>query len=290
MNPLDFTGPVFLLFFTIYALAVWRLMALLQDRVESADDTLPRLTDPYEIGYLRLGVQGALQVAVVSLMDRGLVGIKDDRLILESNASTDQGTNRLENRVLVAAETRESAGQLVHNLNIASTCKDSIEPELVTSGLLPSLRQRYLRQFLCLGALVLVLGMAISKLVVATARGRSNIGFLVIEAIVFIVVLVKTTRRRRTRKGNEALKSLTGLFGHLKSRADGLKMTFEGPELIMLAAVFGTPLVPSEAERFVQNIASPQNNAGGCGSGGCGGGGSCGGGGGCGGGCGGCGS
>jgi uncharacterized protein (TIGR04222 family) len=103
MNPLDLYGPEFLVFFAIYGALVWRTLELLQARLEKSDGPLPRLTDPYAIGYLRAGVRGALQVAIVSLVFRGLVGVKDDQLVRVSYKGNPQDANALEQEVLAAA-------------------------------------------------------------------------------------------------------------------------------------------------------------------------------------------
>src|ERR1700689_3643365 len=245
MNPLDLYGPEFLVFFAIYGVLVWRALELLQAYLEKSDGPLPRLTDPYAIGYLRAGVRGALQVAIVSLVHRGLVGVKRDQLVRESYKGDSQGGNAGEQEVLGAAGAGLKAHQVVREPRIVDCCSRTLEPELAASGLMPNEPQKMRRGLLCISAILLVAGLALTKILVAWSRGRHNIGFLILEAAIFAFILLRTMLRVRKRKGTEVLDSLVGLFGHLKRRSDQLQLSFEERELMMLAAVFGTPLVPS---------------------------------------------
>ena len=149
MNPLDLYGPEFLVFFAIYGILVWRALELLQAHLEKSDGSLPRLTDPYAIGYLRAGVRGALQVAIVSLVFRGLVGVKQDQLVRESYAESPhgspQGGNPLEQEVLGAASAGLKPHQVIREPRIVDCCSRTLEPELAASGLMPDERQKMRR-------------------------------------------------------------------------------------------------------------------------------------------------
>jgi uncharacterized protein (TIGR04222 family) len=278
LNPLDFTGPEFLVFFPVYALSIWGAQEWAQRCLEESDAPLPRLTDPYAIGYLRAGAKGALQVAVVSLVQRGLLLVAGDQLVRESQTAP-EGINPLEGAVLEAASARQKPLELVRDPRIVGCCLRTIKPQLLNDFLIPDERQKIRRRWIGAGAVALVLGLALVKILVALSRGRTNIGFLIVESALLTLPPLHTMRRVPTQKGTEVLNSLAGLFGHLRRRPDSW-LGLEQPELVMLTAVFGTSAAPPAAQEFLRKMSStPQS--GGCGSG-CGGGG--------GGGCGGCGA
>ena len=73
INPLELTGPNFLIFYTLLGTLVLALMYLLRRLSESG--AVPRVdySDPYLIAYLRGGELETMRVAAVSLIDRGFL-------------------------------------------------------------------------------------------------------------------------------------------------------------------------------------------------------------------------
>ena len=173
---------------------------------------------------------------------------------------------------------------------IADAVTAECEPTLVRRGLLPSPDQRAVRMRLWLAAGGALTAVAAIKIVIAISRGRSNVGFLVLLGLGFLIATFAATHPRRTSAGNALVGDLRTLFGGLKDRASSLRPQSGGTDLALLAAVFGVgaalPVYPEAKKLFPQSGASDgggsSDSSGGssCGS-------SCGGGGG---GCGGCGS
>ena len=87
-NPLDFPGPQFLWFYVVVGAFVLILLYLVRGAMESG--TTPRIetSDPYLIAYLRGGKNEAARVATVSLIDRGLLQEKDEKLVATDAAAT----------------------------------------------------------------------------------------------------------------------------------------------------------------------------------------------------------
>src|SRR5437588_12837497 len=73
MNPLDLRGPEFLLFYLFLIALTPIALMILRRAAEAGDAPKMELADPYLIAYLRGGENETLRVAIVSLIDRGLL-------------------------------------------------------------------------------------------------------------------------------------------------------------------------------------------------------------------------
>ena len=77
--PFDLTGPQFLVFYPVFALGVAVLVRYWHIRRKATlEPVLPRLTDPCRIALLREGRREAVDVAVLSLIERGLPVVQRD--------------------------------------------------------------------------------------------------------------------------------------------------------------------------------------------------------------------
>jgi uncharacterized protein (TIGR04222 family) len=167
------------------------------------------------------------------------------------------------------------------------------EPELMRRGLLPNADQQAYRNRVWLWAAGLLALVAVMKIAVALARGRTNIEGLVVLSGFYLVITFLVTHRRLTAAGRAVVADLRTLFGGLKDRASSLRPQSGGTDLALLIAVFGVgaalPVYPDTKRLFPQATTSASSGSSGssCGSSSSSCGSSCGGGGG---GCGGCGS
>ena len=89
MNPFDLSGPEFLVFYLSLAAVVIGALVLWRRASESAGAPKIDLADPYLIAYLRGGENEALRVALVSLIDRGLLIVNGTQIKWASNAGPD---------------------------------------------------------------------------------------------------------------------------------------------------------------------------------------------------------
>jgi len=172
------------------------------------------------------------------------------------------------------------------------------EQTLKNAGLLPNVAIQNSRLTRLLVACAIVGGVGVVKLLVAFARGRTNVWFLIILMVVSLVIAVKISFPRLTESGKAMIADLQNLYSGLKDRAPLLQTGGATIEPMMLAAVFGIGALASTSFAFTHALfprASKQAQSSACGA-------SCGasscsssscgsscGGGGCGGGCGGCG-
>ena len=303
MNPFDLTGPEFLLFYIALAVAVhllWR--PLTRFLGEGSDPVGPHAgrfdlanLDPYLIAYLRGQVSETARVAILSLLDRGLLQREGDELEAAPGAS-DQVHRPLERAILAAFVPKQKAASIFKNGAFQSACV-GLEAELLRLGLLPPFAGKARMVILRWSSIILLAGIAIKKINVALDRGHHNVAFLVVLAIIAVVLVVRRKAPKQTRKGEQLLNELRDRFAHLKSRSDDIELGGASHELVLLAAIFGMAALPGpvlvQAEALFPIAARNAGGGSACGSS-CGtscgtssasscGGSSCGGGGGCGG-------
>jgi uncharacterized protein (TIGR04222 family) len=309
VNPLDLYGPEFLVFYlavgTVINILVRSAIRLKEGGGDLAETRLQfesaKLTDPYEIAYLRGGPNEAVRVASVSLIDRGLLtveGDNDNRLKTKDNRSVDLANKAIEKWVLLKCLTSQRASDLFFDPTLADACK-AYEDKLEHHGLLPNPDQIMARRMIVGLGLLILIGLAVTKILVALSRGRHNIIFLIILCVLFSYFVAKASRKRRTRNGDRFISDLKSLFSSLRTRGKFMKAGGATNELALLTAVFGLSAASSDAFPYIKKVyakstalTSTSSCGTSCGAYGygtsCSGGGGCGGGG-CGGGCGGCG-
>ena len=294
MNPFDYSGPLFLLFYV--ALIALTLFAIKRLRTRQELRDVPYSdapwNDPYRIAFLRGGKNELLRVAVVSLVDRGLLSVQNDKVQTTILGRETQARKRIEREILEYCRNTREPKELfsAHHFNGAEA---EYESELVRMQLMPDDATKRRRRALALGASGVLLFFSLTKIIVALSRGRTNIAFLMVLTIVGLVLVVKATAPRLTARGEVLLENVRNLFASLKVRAPQIRPGGASTELVMLAAVFGLLELPRENFKWTQQLfqrstaetsatSTCGSSSGSCGS-------SCGGGG-CGGGCGGCGS
>lgn len=288
INPFDLPGPPFLVFYAVVGVVVLSVVWKLQRAREGGVAPRVDAPDPYLIAFLRGGVAEAARVATVSLIDRGLIVPKDKYL---ARATNRPGTlTALERAVFDAVP---ATGVRMSDVLGAPRVRAACEPygrTLMHHGLIPDPALRAARLRGRLVALAILIGLAGVKINVALGRGRTNIVFLIVLAIVFAVVTMVITAGTRTARGAAFLQDLRLLFSRLRQRVSALEPGTATPDVMLAAAVFGVGVLPASRFAYVRQLfPSASSTSSSCGSSsGCGGGsgGGCGGGGG---GCGGCG-
>src|SRR5215475_10073470 len=136
MNPFDLRGPEFLLFYFFFSLVVIYAIAFLRRRAESGPAPKIDLGDPYLIAYLRGGGNEALRVAVISLVDRGML-VMDGALIRRADrVSDDLVRHPVENEALKKFSAPDKATSIFSDYNLKSILQ-SYRQKLEYAGLLP---------------------------------------------------------------------------------------------------------------------------------------------------------
>ena len=289
MNPLDLPGPQFLVFYLVVGAATLGWFWYGQWQQENGRPAGLGVSDPYLVAYLRGGSNEALRVAVVTLIDRGLIEANGDQLTSKADAAT-LAQHPLERAVLGFYRDGHAAPAIFAVASGFRATWDEYDARLRQAGLIPDSAMQDRRRTRLRIVLAVLLGLAGAKLAVALSRGRTNVMFLILLAIAFTVIAWKISRVRRTVLGDRVLADLRSLFSRLKDRAGSVVPGGASRDVALLAAVFGLAALPNEAFPYVRQIyprASSSNRScgsscgsscgGGDGGGGCGG---CGGGGG----------
>lgn len=253
MNPFDLTGPAFLGFYVVLGLATLALLEIARRSSEAGETTPVTLSDPYLIAYLRGGRNEALRVATVSLVDRGLLSADDDTLKAPDPAAAGLLRRPLEKALLAKFRERGSAREIFEDPGLAEAA-ELLRPDLERAGLVPDEALRRARNGLAafaIGWLAIVAGV---KVLLALSRGRHNVAFLVVLAVVFVVVAWKIVHRDRTPRGDRLLSDLRSLFSGLKDRAETLHAGGATAEAALLAAVFGIAALPTDAYGYARKL------------------------------------
>jgi uncharacterized protein (TIGR04222 family) len=286
MNPFDLRGPEFLAFYLVFGLATLAVLWWLRRGGEADPTSDAMLNDYVEIAYLRGGPQEAMRVATLNLVNRGLLEVHGDEHLQATDKSWAETVSKpIERRLLAKFRDAEKASTIFSDAALKEVATKESEPNLVRLGLLPDSRRTTKRLTLFGFGVFVLAAVALTKIAVALARGRTNIIFLIFEVAVFSLLAFKVTHPLRTPAGDALLSDLRTLFAGLKARARSLVPGSDTQDFALLTAVFGMGAIPSHFPRM-NKLFPKASSASGCGS-------SCGsscGGGGCGGGCGGCGS
>ena len=223
VNPFDLRGPEFLVFYGCLGAAVTVLVILMRRAGERGDPPHP-LSDYLEIAYLRGGAAEAIRVAILTLVNRGMLTLSgDDAVEAGRQDAAGRVTKSDERAILSRTAIATKAQDVIDDTTVTGTVTAECEPTLVRRGLLPSPDQRAVRTRLFLAAGGALAAVAAIKIVIAISRGRSNVGFLVCSASASCSRRSSATHPRRTPAGNALVGDLRTLFGGLKDRANSLR-------------------------------------------------------------------
>lgn len=259
MNPFVWRGPEFLLFYLMLAAAVLIWQAVRKSHRQSAvaakanlQSNQPKLnvSDPYEVAYLRSGSEGAIRVAVVRLLDEGLLVEFAPGRIRRQSQDVGPGVAHLapvERAVYDYCRVERRASEIPGAWPVKSELAAQFaayRTRLDAGGLLvgPTMRSRHLVDWIyCSAGLIAVAGI---KILYALANGHRNIWFLVTLAMLsFVVSCIIAYSGRVTAAGTQTIENLR----KLAQPAAAMGFHARGGELAMAAALFGFAALPSLA-------------------------------------------
>ncbi len=269
MNPLDWRGPAFLLFYLGWGVTLLFVARAWRRSAERGDGVRLTLSDPYLIAHLRGGRDEALRVATLSLVDRGLLEWHEGGLRHREGVTREALRRSLEKEIFAHfGDGRDLAS--LFEISAAGAATLELERTLRDDGLLPGETEQRARRGRLLFLLAVLLLPALAKLFVALERGRSNVFLLLAAAALFSALLAFDGFPQRTERGEALLRDLRELFSGLRERAGRLPAGGGTAEVVLLAAVFGLGAFPSGAlgnlPQRLQRATAPRPEPTGCGS------------------------
>ncbi len=286
MNPLDLRGPGFLAFYAVLSVCVlgwswWRV----RGRESGQSPRLSDLTaDPYRIAFLRGGEVELVRVAIFNLVDRGLLDCKRGKLGVTRADAAALLRRPLDRAIISACAAGGSLRAVSRHAAVQGACAE-YAADMRQRGLIVDAVEHRARMRIFGIALALLLGVAGAKLILALARGHTNVVLLLMFAFFTCFLEHRICGKQRTRLGDASLSGLRILVQRLRRRSMQLRAGGASNEALLLAAVFGLTALPAAAFPFLGQLlpgsASRGGNSGSCGSscgssscgGGCGGGG-----------------
>lgn len=303
MNPFNLPGPEFLLFYFCFSLVVIIANFVFRRRAESGAAPKIDLHDPYLIAYLRGGESDVLRVALISLIDRGIL-VTDDHFIRRADHVDDTLIEQpIEYEILKKFGAHGQPSSVLEAASVFTNneLKSALQPyrdKLERAGLMPDAAVRIQRLRRLSLALLFLVVTGVSKIIIGISNDRP-VFFLIAMMTTAIAVAAALSFPRLTARGDVALESVTSLYAGLMTRINSMTPGSSPAELAMFAAVFGVGALAATpfayADDFFHQTRRHAQASSGCSSGSScsssGSSSSCGssdGGGGCGGGCGGC--
>jgi len=235
--PLDLPGPQFLVFYPLFALCVAAIVRSLRPRLEATQEgVFPSLNDPYRIALLRDGRREAVRIAVLALVERGVLAIKPDKTIGVADGAGGSLENPLENALLrffSAGGGPESAADETAVKAVTTAMQANLEAQ----GLLSSVGGRASR---IVAAVTIPLAIALLRIHHSGPPGNlAPHGYLVAEMFGCGLLAAFIAHRRVTALGRATLQHLEALLGQAISRAREPSSPATGNEVPLLAATFG---------------------------------------------------
>src|SRR5262245_4002876 len=264
MNPFELRGPEFLLFYFCFSLVVIIAIAVLRRRAESGPAPKIDLGDPYLIAYLRGGENEALRVAVVSLVDRGMLVMDDQTIYRADHVTGGMAKNPVEYEVLKKFGAPDNAASVFKD----GVLKSAFQPyrdRLENAGLMPDSEVRQARLKRLLLALTALGIVGVIKIQIGLSLGRP-VGFLVVMMIVAMVIAAVSSFPRLTARGKATLEDITNLYSGLRSQVYSFSPGSASAELAMYAAVFGVAALATTPFGYAQTLFPRATGSSSCGS------------------------
>ena len=291
-------GPSVLVFYPICAgviLAAAYFFIAMQDTTGGRPPpAIQGAIDPYELAYLRGGINEIIRTAVYSLRQQGLIEIVEQTRIRATGFSAGELT-AIERAVLEALAPAPKIAMLFADNHLRETLErlcGGYERRLSAQQLLrppEMLRAARVARIVAGG---LVIALAAYKLAAAAMHGRSNVGFLCIEAAVAFIAMIWISRwtsaGNSSKRGKAFLAQVQQAYsGHLGAVSGAATESAPagaviGGSALLMVGLFGFGILKDTPDAaFAKTFA--QSSGSGDGGGSCGGGDGGGGGGGCGG-------
>src|SRR5690349_12416424 len=210
MNPFDWNGPEFIGFYLVLgAVSYWFLRFYVSYRERQAPIPKLKMSDPFQIAFLRGGENEAIRIASLSLIDRRLLRIidassKEPKLETVNPRDINLGKTRIERALLKLYRVAQESSTAFSDPECKASCGSY--QELLGEHRLVRNAEIVQERAVSIGLIaLLLLGVAALKIYLTLERGRENIAFLIILAVVTVYILILLIWRHRTGLGDRML-------------------------------------------------------------------------------------
>lgn len=258
-NPLaSMYGPYFMVFYTGFSVITLLIFGLIKTRIDQTDQLslppIPPNIDPYEIAFLRGGTNEVARSVIFSLMQKGLIEIKNDG----NTAILRRNTNQINQIRLDQVEeiTLDWLGTSRDSKEIFQ--KNGLITQLESYG--QSYAARLERQQMLVGddlkskvsllrrlAILSILSLGIYKIIAALSHGKWNVfGIIIVGSIGAFLAWSFLYLPRLTKLGRAYTERLQLAFENLKIQAQKNFAASNAPKTMPQAAFAGVdPLLLS---------------------------------------------
>lgn len=280
-------GTLFLVFYGFVIVFTLIGLVIAKSQIDNSDKLplppIPAQIDPYEIAYLRGGINEVSRSVVFGLMQKGLIEIKTEGKTSEINRITPQinvsGLMQIEQLALnwigTKRETKEvfdkNYGLTMQLESYGTTYQARLEQQQMLAG--DDLKIRF--QPWKWAAYLITLGLGGFKLIAALLTGYFNILFLIIFAVAGLLIARSIAKLPRiTKLGKAYLERLQMTFDNLKYQSQapyipngqqrGVQQTsFAGVDPLLLSVgVFGSAILAGTIyDNYNQAFARAQNQS-----------------------------
>ncbi len=270
---LGWSGPAFLfayvlaMFAALFLSGPARRLCRLGQRAAGA--TPPLASSPYELACLAGGGERAIQAAVVSLAQRGVLKAAADGSGFEIAGKLPRGAHALEAELYREVEFgRGGASQLMHT---GLRALPPLQARLQQAGLVHSSSPADIRCWRWAGCLPLlaVMSLGVVRAVVGVSRGRP-IGFLVILLVISLLILLfkLATTPGLTVRGQAHLQEMRRRNAALGTTAMQRATQLSAADLALGVALFGAAALGAESLAWMKPLLFPTPQGSGGGDGG----------------------
>lgn len=286
MNPFDLTGPQFLGFYIVLAIAAVIVAAILRSGLRLPDDEpTPEMLqlDPYAIAYLAGGADLAVNAAIACLVQRDLIAVDPGQRKLSHTGQSPSKPKSMEYYVYQAI----GSGKTIQEVRevVARRC-DEIGERLKMTELICNDARASIARILPTLLVLAVAALGGIRIAIGLSRGKPVAFLVILTAITLIVAFTGFARRpHRSKRGDRALDQLKEDNSALEATASQKAEALAGEDFALAVGLFGMGVLASGPLAGLQLALTPPPAAsgssgsscsssscgGGCGGGGCGG-------------------
>ena len=209
INPFDLRGPEFLFFYAVLAVFVNLLCGYLIKKKEGGHDYINIVDDPYLIAALRGGEIEAIRMALLSLIDRGLIKAENAKSVSAIPQASSYARKDLDKAIIDSLPG--SIKSVYSNYQVKYTVQKYVD-DLRINQLIPDGDIKSFRFSLFLLFSGILICVALFKIYLAYLRGKSNVQFLILLCIFSVILLLMQSFKRQTALGVNTIKQTQNKF------------------------------------------------------------------------------